>query len=141
MNRSRRFVMSVLGAIGSLVVALLGYWSGLWSRDTCDLATARWLASSFQDVDTVYCVGWEAMVDPVMLFGRQIAVLRQAGPRANVNDVPSLFVGRGKCYLPFVVSVDWEWITGRLRGESGKCTYLCLFGRIMWHRCKEEWIY
>jgi hypothetical protein len=130
------------GAVAAAIaIVLLGYWSNSYSRPRCSLATANWLAKPFVGSKVVYCLGWKAPADPALLFGPETTIHTGLSPGQRREGTPILTMGSPQGHFPFIVSQDWSWSTGPLRGEQGKSSYLCLFGRIVWHRCPATWYF
>jgi hypothetical protein len=123
-----------------IACAAVGYLSNWITRHRCESATARWLASGFQDVPQVFCVGWSNSVDPALLFSKSTVIMNNSQKKERGDNIPVLVLNDAKLAIPFVVRVDWTWYTSGLRGAIGVDWYACFLGLHVkiWHQHKAE---
>jgi hypothetical protein len=106
----------------------IGYLSNWISKRRCESATARWLASSFQDAPQVFCVGWSNSVDPALLFPKNTVIMNNSQKKKRGDNIPVLVLNDAELVIPFVVRVNWTWYTSGLRGSLGVDWYACFLG-------------
>jgi hypothetical protein len=113
----------------------LGYTSNLVSLRRCQAEAARSLASGFQEDKRVYWYGQGTKVNPRDLFGPGTTVLTNEPPviRGEKAWDPVLVLEETRAWVPFVVTIDYTWSTGGLRGGTGTYWYGCLFGALVIH--------
>jgi hypothetical protein len=105
-----------------------GYVSNWVTRHRCESATARWLASDFQDAPQVFCVGWSNSVDPALLFPKSTVIMNNSQKKKRGDNIPVLVLNNAELAIPFVVRVNWTWYTSGLRGSLGVDWYACFLG-------------
>jgi hypothetical protein len=121
-------------------VSGFGVVSSRLSRVACERQTAEWLAGPFRGAPVVYLSEWPKNSDG--MFGTN-TVVTYGTPKDELDleshHPPHLLVRTRQNWLPFTVSVEWQWSTNPLRGEGGVCWYFVLGTRPIWRKCVHEY--
>jgi hypothetical protein len=128
-NKGRKHLTRLrLVLVFFIACVAIGYLSNRITKHTCESATARWLASNFQDTPRIYCVGWSNSVDPALLFPKSTVIMNNSEGKKRGDNIPVLVLNGTELAIPFVVRVDWTWYTSGLRGAIGVDWYACFLG-------------